>query len=157
MAEHGVFLVPTFYVGEYYLEEQPDSEAQAEMNALTLQYRGQHLEAVGKAVRAGVRVVVGTDYVGFPVSQGVREFQLLVEAGMTPMQAIQAGTRVNAELLQWDDRIGSIEVGKLADIIAVPGDPLRDLSVLERVSFVMLDGRVGPLVGAQPKPAIPFE
>ena len=61
---------------------------------------------------------------------------------MTPMQAIQAGTRVNAELLQWDDRVGSVEVGKLADIIAVPGDPLRDLSVLENVSFVMLDGSV---------------
>ncbi len=142
MAERGVFLVPTFYVGDYYLEEQPDSEAQSEMNALTRQYRAQHMESVGKALRAGVRVVVGTDYVGFPVSQGVREFQLLVEAGMTPMQAIQAGTRVNAELLQWDDRVGSIEVGKLADIIAVPGDPLRDLSVLENVSFVMLDGSV---------------
>lgn len=142
MAERGVFLVPTFYVGEYYLEEQPDSEAQAEMNALTLQYRAQHLEAVAKALRAGVRVVVGTDYVGFPVRQGVREFQLLVEAGMTPMQAIQAGTRINAELLRWEDRIGSIEVGKLADIIAVPGDPLRDLSVLENVSFVMFDGKV---------------
>jgi imidazolonepropionase-like amidohydrolase len=142
MAERGVYLVPTLYVGEYYLEERPDSEAQAEMNALTRQYRDQHLEAVGKAVRAGVRVVVGTDYVGFPLSQGVRELQLLVEAGMTPMQAIHAGTRVNAELLGWEDRVGTIEAGKLADVIAVPGDPLRDLSVLEKVTFVMLDGNV---------------
>ncbi len=142
MVERGVFLVPTLYLGDYYLEERPDSEAQAEMNALTRQYRDQHLEAVGKAVRAGVRVVVGTDYVGFPVSQGVREFQLLVEAGMTPMQAIQAGTSVNAELLGWQERVGSVEAGKLADIIAVPGDPLRDLSMLEKVTFVMLDGNV---------------
>jgi imidazolonepropionase-like amidohydrolase len=142
MAERGVYLVPTLYVGEYYLEERPDSEAQAEMNALTRQYRDQHLEAVGKAVRAGVRVVVGTDYVGFPVSQGVRELQLLVEAGMTPMETLQAGTRVNAELLGWEDRVGTIEAGKLADVIAVPGDPLRDLSVLEKVTFVMLDGNV---------------
>ena len=112
------------------------------MNALTRQYRGQKMEAVGKAIRAGVRVVVGTDYVGFPVSQGVREFQLLVEAGMTPMQAIQAGTSVNAEPLGWSDRVGSVEAGKLADVIAVPGDPLRDLSVLEKVSFVMKDGQV---------------
>jgi len=142
MAERGVFLVPTFYVQDYYLEERPDSEAQAEMNALTRQYRGQKMEAIGKALRAGVRVVVGTDYVGFPVSQGVRELRLLVEAGMTPMQAIQAGTSVNAELLGWQDRLGSVEVGKLADVIAVPGDPLRDLSVLETVSFVMKDGDV---------------
>ncbi len=142
MAERGVFLVPTFYVQDYYLEERPDSEAQAEMNALTRQYRGQKMGAIGKALRAGVRVVVGTDYVGFPVSQGVRELRLLVEAGMTPMQAIQAGTSVNAELLGWQERLGSVEVGKLADVIAVPGDPLRDLSVLERVSFVMKDGRV---------------
>jgi imidazolonepropionase-like amidohydrolase len=58
------------------------------------------------------------------------------------MQAIQAGTSVNAELLGWQERLGSVEVGKLADVIAVPGDPLRDLSVLERVSFVMKDGHV---------------
>jgi len=75
------------------------------------------------------------------VKQGVRELARLVEAGMTPMQAIQAATRVNAELLGWQDRVGSIEPGRLADIIAVPGDPLGDLSVLERVTFVMLGGR----------------
>jgi imidazolonepropionase-like amidohydrolase len=144
MAERGVFFVPTLYVGDYFLHELPESEAQAKMNELTRQYRRQHLEAVRRAMRAGVSVAVGTDYVGFPVSQGVRELGLLVEAGMTPMQAIQAATRVNAELLQWQDRLGTIEAGKLADIIAVPGDPLRDLSVLERVSFVMLGGKVIP-------------
>lgn len=61
---------------------------------------------------------------------------------MTPMQAIQAATRVNAELLGWQDRIGSVAPGKLADIIAVRGDPLSDLATLEDVSFVMLGGRV---------------
>ena len=60
---------------------------------------------------------------------------------MTPMQAIQAATRVNSELLGWQDRVGTVEAGKLADIIAVPGDPLQDLAVLEKVSFVMLGGR----------------
>jgi imidazolonepropionase-like amidohydrolase len=75
------------------------------------------------------------------VKQGVRELGLLVEAGMTPMQAIQAATRVNAELLGWQQSLGTVEAGKLADIIAVPGDPLQDLAVLERVSFVMLGGR----------------
>ena len=142
MAKHGVFLVPTLYVGDYYLREQPGSEAQAKMNELTRRYRQQHMAAVGQAIRAGVKVGVGTDYVGFPVRQGVRELRLLVEAGMTPMQALQAATRVNSELLGWQDRIGTVEPGKLADIIAVPGDPLADLSLLENVSFVMLGGRV---------------
>jgi imidazolonepropionase-like amidohydrolase len=144
MAKKGVYLVPTLYVGDYYLAEQPGSEAQAKMNELTRRYRDQHVAAVGKAIRAGVKVGAGTDYVGFPVRQGVRELGLLVEAGMTPMQAIQAATRVNAELLGWQERIGSVEPGKLADIIAVPGDPLRDLAVLEQVAFVMLGGRVIP-------------
>jgi imidazolonepropionase-like amidohydrolase len=58
------------------------------------------------------------------------------------MQAIQAGTSLNSELLGWEERLGSIEAGKLADVIAVPGDPLRDLSELEKVTFVMLDGNV---------------
>lgn len=142
MRDKGVYLVPTLYVGDYYLNEQPGSEAQAKMNELTQRYRAQHIAAVGKAIKAGVHIGVGTDHVGFPAKQGVRELPLLVEAGMTPMQAIQAATRVNAELLGWEQSVGTVEAGKLADIIAVPGDPLRDLSVLERVSFVMLGGRV---------------
>jgi imidazolonepropionase-like amidohydrolase len=141
LKEKGVFLVPTLYVGDYYLNEQPGSEAQSKMNELTRRYRAQHMAAVGKAIRSGVQVGVGTDYVGFPVKQGVRELAVLVEAGMTPMQAIQAATRVNSELLGWQDRIGTVEAGKLADIIAVPGDPLQNLAVLEHVSFVMLGGR----------------
>jgi imidazolonepropionase-like amidohydrolase len=141
MQEKGVYLVPTLYVGDYYLNEQPGSEAQVKMNELTRRYRAQHMAAVGKAIKAGVNVTTGTDYVGFPVQQGVRELGLLVEAGMTPMQAIQAATRVNSELLGWQDSVGTIEPGKLADIIAVQGDPLQNLAVLEKVSFVMLGGR----------------
>jgi imidazolonepropionase-like amidohydrolase len=153
MKEKGAYLVPTLYVGDYYLNEQPDSAAQAKMNELTRKYRARHMAAVGKAIRSGVKVGVGTDYVGFPVRQGVRELSLLVEAGMTPMQAIQAATRVNSELLGWQDELGTIEPGKLADVIAVPGDPLRDLSVLENVSFVMIGGRpiaLTPVGGAVP-------
>jgi imidazolonepropionase-like amidohydrolase len=144
MKEHGVYLVPTLYVGDYYLEEHPGSEAQAKMNELTRRYRTQHLDAVGHAIKSGIKVGVGTDYVGFPVRQGVRELSRLVEAGMTPMQAIQAATRVNAELLGWQNEVGTLAPGKLADIIAVTGDPLGDLSVLEIVAFVMLGGREIP-------------
>jgi imidazolonepropionase-like amidohydrolase len=70
------------------------------------------------------------------------EFATLVEAGLSPMDAIKAGTSVGAELLQWDDQIGSIEVDKLADIIAVPGNPLLDISALERPVFVMKNGQI---------------
>lgn len=142
MAERGVYLVPTIYVGDYYLEEEAASEAQAKMNELTRRYRAMHVEAVGKAIRAGVKVLAGTDQVGFPVRQGVRELARLVEAGLTPMEAIRAATILNAEMLGRDHEVGSIEPGKLADVIAVPGNPLADLSVLERVSFVMLGGEV---------------
>lgn len=142
MAERGVYLVPTIYVGDYYLEEEAASEAQAKMNELTRGYRAMHVEAVGKAIRAGVKVLAGTDQVGFPVRQGVRELARLVEAGLTPMEAIRAATILNAEMLGRDHELGSIEPGKLADVIAVPGNPLADLSVLERVSFVMLGGEV---------------
>jgi imidazolonepropionase-like amidohydrolase len=67
---------------------------------------------------------------------------VLVEAGLTPMQANQTGTRVGAELLRWDDRVGTVQTGKLADLIAVDGNPLDDMKALERVEFVMIGGKV---------------
>ena len=142
MKKHDVFLIPTLYIGEYYLQEEPESDAQKKFIDLTRKYREDNHRRMGAAIRAGVRIGVGTDYVGFPVSYGAREFAMLVEVGMTPMQAIQAGTRTNAELLGWEDRVGTVEPGKLADLIAVPGDPLADISELERVSFVLLGGKV---------------
>jgi len=142
MKEHGTYLVPTLYIGEYFLDEHADSEAQRKMVELTRRYRSGYFEAMGQAIQAGVRVGVGTDYVGFPPEYAVRELAQLVQAGMTPMQAIQAATRVNAELLGWEDRIGTVEPGKLADLMAVQGDPLEDISALERVRFVLVGGRI---------------
>jgi imidazolonepropionase-like amidohydrolase len=144
MAERGTYLVPTLYIGDYYLTEKADSQAQAKMVALSKKYRPEFLSNVKAAIKGGVKVAVGVDFGHFdvPANLYTREFALLVEAGMTPMQAIQAGTRVGAEVLGWDDRLGTLEKGKLADIIAVPGDPLADMSALERVGFVMLGGQV---------------
>lgn len=142
MLEHGAYLVPTLYVGDYYLEEEPESEAQRKMVELSLRYRAENLACIGRAIEAGVKIGVGTDNVGFPAEYGMRELALLVEAGMTPMQALQAATRVNAELLGLGDELGTIEPGRLADMIAVAGDPLTDMGTLERVSFVMLGGRI---------------
>lgn len=106
--------------------------------------RGTFLAAIGRAHRAGVKIVVGLDLGSYGVDPKVyaREFAVLVEAGLSPMESIQAGTRVAAELLQWDDRLGTLQAGKLADIIGVPGNPLTDMSALERVSLVMIGGKL---------------
>ena len=143
MKDRGTFLVPTMYIGDYYIEEVSDSKAQQKMIELSRATRPEFFANIGKAIRAGVKVTVGSDITGNTASSyPAREFATLIEAGMTPMQAIQAGTRVNAELLGWDDRLGTIEPGKLADIIAVRNDPLADIEELERVIFVMLNGKV---------------
>jgi imidazolonepropionase-like amidohydrolase len=143
-AEAGVYLVPTLYIGDYFIEKGSDGDWQDKNVELSKRYRDEHYQRVGMAIRGGVKVVVGVDLGGlaYPAEKNVRELAALVEAGMTPMQAIQAVTRVNAELLGWEDRIGTVEPGKLADLVAVPGNPLDDMSVLERVSFVMLGGEV---------------
>lgn len=143
MAERGTWLVPTIYVGDYYAEGDK-LLAQDKNDDYTANYRSKFLAMVGRAHQRGVPVAVGVDLGGYAVDPAVfaREFAVLVEAGLSPMDAIQAGTRVGAELLGWDDRIGTIERGKLADIIAVPGNPLDDIVALERVSFVMINGRI---------------
>jgi imidazolonepropionase-like amidohydrolase len=142
MVEHGTYLVPTIYIGDFYIEERSDSPAQQKMVELSKRYRDEFLANIGAAIRAGVKVAVGSDFGGYDPLINAREFASLVEAGMTPMQAIQAGTRVGAELLGWEDRVGTIAPGMLADIVAVSGDPLEDLSELERVTFVMKGGAV---------------
>jgi len=143
MVKRGTFLVPTIYVGDYFAGTG-DLLAQEKNDDYMKNDRANFLAAIGRAHKLGVKITVGIDLGGYGVDPSVyaREFALLHEAGMTPMQAIQAGTRVNAELLRWDDRLGTIEVGKLADIIAVVGNPLEDMSALESVSFVMIGGKV---------------
>jgi len=144
MKQHGTYLVPTMYIGDYYLEEYADSQAQAKMVELSRRYRPEMLANVARAIKAGVKVAVGVDFGHYNVDPKVyaREFRMLVEAGMSPMQAIESGTRLGAEVMGWDDRLGTVQEGKLADLIAVEGDPLQDISALERVGFVMLGGRV---------------
>ena len=142
MAKAGTFLVPTVYLGDYYAEKQA-LRAQDKNDEYIKHGRAEFLKRIAQAHAAGVKVVIGLD-LGSAVDPPLyaREFAVFVEAGIAPMDAIQAGTRVAAELMDWDDRLGTIEKGKLADIIAVPGNPLTDISALERVSFVMLGGRL---------------
>jgi imidazolonepropionase-like amidohydrolase len=149
MVEHGTYLVPTIYIGDYYGKVRK-LRAQEKNDEYYENYRAKFLSMVGKAYAAGVRIAVGLDLGGYNIDprQFVGEFGVLVEAGLTPMQAIQAGTRVAAELLMWDS-LGTIEQGQLADIIAVSGNPLEDISALEDVGFVMIDGKIVRLPGAE--------
>jgi len=160
MAERGTFLVPTIYVGDYY-DEGDKLRAQDKNDEYIKNMRGKFLAAVGRAHQAGVKVAVGIDLGGWMTDPVVfvREMAVLVEAGFTPMEAIQAGTRVGAELLRWDDKLGTVQAGKLADLVAVPGNPLEDMKTLEKVDFVMIGGRVvktpgggETLAGTLPKP-----
>jgi imidazolonepropionase-like amidohydrolase len=143
MVKHQTYYVPTIYVGDYYANSGK-LLAQSKNDDFYLSFKDDWLQMIGKAYRAGVKIAVGSDLCGYAVEPHVcaREFATLVEAGLSPMDAIKAGTSVGAELLQWDDQIGSIEVDKLADIIAVPGNPLLDISALERPVFVMKNGQI---------------
>jgi imidazolonepropionase-like amidohydrolase len=138
MVKQGVYWCPTMYVGVYVAEGRA-----AAGNPIWKQMIDIEKRAVGKATKAGAKIAFGTDAGGFPWTQNqAKEFKLMVDAGMTPMQAVKAGTIVAAEMLGMQDKLGSIEPGKFADIVAVPGDPLKDVTVLEHVGFVMKDGKV---------------
>lgn len=142
MVKHGTYLIPTLTIGLFFDEKVSDSKALSKALELSKKSKEGKYEALRLAIKKGVKIGVGSDYVGFPPEYSAREFAELVKLGMTPMQAIQAGTKVNAELLKRDKEIGTIEIGKAADLIAVAGDPLKDITELQRVKFVMIGGKV---------------
>lgn len=142
MVESGTWLVPTVYVLDYILESpQTARRINPEIMAKAREVVKVRDISFKKAYRAGVRMAVGSDQV-FPHRHSAREFAALVRQGVTPMDAIVMGTLNGAMLTGLGDEIGSIAVGKQADIIAVPGNPLEDISILENVEFVMLGGRI---------------
>ena len=137
MKQHGTYLVPTLEVRDCVGKNYPPefvSKAQQIMTAQLANFR--------KAVNAGVKIGFGTDIGVCRFGSNAREFTLMTENGMTAMQAIQAATTADAELLGVAQKLGSITRGKLADIIAVPGDPLQNVRLLEDVRFVMKEGRI---------------
>ena len=134
MVAKGIYYVPTLYVYEF--EPQEDLEA---TGGKTSRARI-HEASFRRAVASGVKIAFGTDAGPFPHGTQAREFEFMVRFGMTPARAIQAATSSAAELMGWQDRIGSLQEGKFADLIAVSGDPLADITELERVKFVMKGG-----------------
>ncbi len=150
MASRGTYLVPTLMAGEVVV-------ALADKGVLT-GLRAEKARAAGSAMRHaiklavanGVKIAFGTDAGVIPHGSNAREFYLMTAwGGMSPMAALTAGTFSAAKLLGWDSRVGSLATGKLADIVAVPGDPLADIHVTERVMFVMKGGIVYKGGGAQ--------
>jgi len=102
-----------------------------------------HQDTFRRALKSGVKIAFGTDAGGFSwdIDMAV-QFPRMVELGMTPMQAIRTATVEAAQLMGWQDRIGTLEAGKLADIVAVPADPTKDIGALQKVNFVMKGGTV---------------
>ena len=135
MKQHGTYLVPTLEVRECVNGNYPP-----EFGAKMKQIMTAQLENFRKAVNAGVKIAFGTDIGVCPFGQNAREFNLMVQNGMTPMQAIRAATVAGADLLGVADRLGSLAPGKIADVIAVRGNPLVDVRLLENVQFVMKQG-----------------
>jgi imidazolonepropionase-like amidohydrolase len=139
MAAHGTYYVPTIYVGAYVAEGRAKEGAPVWVKMLQV-----HEDTFRRALKAGVKIAFGTDIGGFAWTiTPAKEFSYMVKWGMTPMQAIRSATVTASELLGMQDQVGTIEVGKFADIVAVSGDPLSDVSVLEKVDFVMKGGVVG--------------
>jgi len=142
LKKNGTYLVPTLYL----LDWQRQHAAEANLPDF-LRHKMEMVSAAGmgnvkKAFAAGVKIGFGTDAAVYPHGLNAHEFAVYVRLGLTPLQAIQTSTVNDADLLGWSDKIGTVEAGKFADLIAVDGDPLADVTTLERVRFVMKGGEV---------------
>lgn len=138
MIEKGIFAVPTFTIFDYFAHHR-ESQDQAATEAEMLEYK---IHEFKKQISAGVPFAVGSDVGPFPHGTQARELTLMVQYGMAPVAVLQADLLNGAKLLGWTGKVGELKAGYLADIIAVPGNPLEDIGVVEHVSFVMKGGMV---------------
>jgi imidazolonepropionase-like amidohydrolase len=138
MREKQIFAVPTFTISEYFADHAPSPETAAHQHQV-LEY---HAQEFRKQLAAGVPMASGSDVGPFPHGTQARELVLMVKYGMTPVAALQACLLNGAKLLGWQGQIGELKAGYFADVIAVPGNPLQDISAVQKVAFVMKDGLV---------------
>lgn len=140
MRKKGTFLTPTLMASEWIMgkiDNYPPA-LQAKAKAAT----AARSDMFRNAVKMGLRISFGTDAAVYPHGQNAKEFKLMVDLGMKPIDALKSATANDAELLGISQKVGTLEKGKLADVIAVPGDPTMDITATERVSFVMKEGKV---------------
>jgi imidazolonepropionase-like amidohydrolase len=142
MIQHGTWLIPTLTIHKYYQEELPDNKATQKALEIGIKAKEEQYKNLRLAVKKGVKFGLGSDDVGWRATYSAKEFEEYLKIGMTPMQAILCATKINAEILRKEHEIGTVEAGKFADLIAVKGDPLKDISELQRVKFVMIGGKV---------------
>lgn len=143
MLKHGTYLVPTILAGKWVAEKAEEEGFFPDVVRPKAAAIGPKIqETFGRAYKAGVKIAFGTDTGVSPHGINAREFEYMVDAGMPPMEAIRSATVHAADLLKVQDTLGSLAPGKFADIIAVKGDPLADIKVLQDVVFVMKDGDV---------------
>ena len=142
MKKNGTYLVPTLYLADWFLANAERLHVPPELIAKGKDVMPAARKNIAHAFASGVKVAFGTDAAVYPHGLNAHEFAVMVKLGLSPLQSIQAATTNAADLLGWSDKIGTLESGKWADIIAVDGDPLQDVTTLERVKFVMKGGEV---------------
>jgi imidazolonepropionase-like amidohydrolase len=138
MKEKHIPAVPTFTIFEYFANHAESPAAAAREHAM-LDYK---IHEFKRQVTAGVPMAVGSDVGPFPHGTQAREFELMVQYGMTPVQVLQADYLNGAQILLWQGQVGELKAGYYADVVAVPGNPLEDITAVERVGFVMKGGVV---------------
>jgi imidazolonepropionase-like amidohydrolase len=140
MKRKGTFLTPTLMATEWIMSKidnyPPALQAKAKAAAAA------RSDMFRNAVKMGVKISFGTDAAVYPHGQNAKEFKLMVDLGMTPIDALKSATANDAELLGIAQKVGTLEKGKLADIVAIPGDPTADITATERVAFVMKEGKI---------------
>lgn len=142
MKEHGTYLVPTLYLGDWMTENAEQTHMPPPLLAKAREVIPAARKNIAHAFASGVKVAFGTDAAVYPHGLNAHEFAVMVKLGLTPLQAIQAATVNASDLLGWSGKVGSLEPGAWADLIAVDGDPVKDVTTLERVKFVMKGGEV---------------
>jgi imidazolonepropionase-like amidohydrolase len=133
------YFVPTLLTSEYIQNSTNTPESEKERDR---KIRESEIRSFRLALSAGIPIGLGTDAAVIPHGANAGELRIRVQLGETPMSAILSATRLNAEIMGWQDRVGTVEASKYADLIAVRGDPLKDITELQRVGFVMKGGAV---------------